>query len=51
MTDEERRPDPLIEALNEAYPYEMYGFEETEAEELRAALAKRGLEIREKSDG
>lgn len=44
------KPDPLVEALNEAYPYEMYGFDKAEAEELRAALAKRGLEIREKSD-
>ena len=44
MTEIERK------ALNEAYPYEMYGFDKAEAEELRDALAKRGLEIREKSD-
>ena len=38
------KPDPLVEVLSEA------GYTYLEADKLRAALAKRGLEIREKSD-
>ena len=39
------KPDPLVEVLSEA------GYTYLEADSLRAALAKRGLEIREKSNG
>ena len=40
------KPDPLVEALNDLYP-ETSGNRES-ADQLRAALAVRGLEIREK---
>lgn len=35
MTEIERKA--LVEALNEAYPYEMYGFDEVDADNLREA--------------
>ena len=42
------KPDPLVEAVNEAWGWR--GTHPDVTENLRAALAKRGLEIREKSD-
>ena len=42
------KPDPLVEALCEMDPDNMPN--EADAENLRAALEARGLEIREKSD-
>jgi hypothetical protein len=38
------KPDPLVEVMNEMG----FGMSKTASEEFRAALAKRGLEIREK---
>ena len=45
------KPDPLVEALKDILDEGSLHEAEEFSEELRAALAKRGLEIREKSDG
>lgn len=43
------KPDPLVEALNEGCRC-ANGYDEEDADNLRAALAARGLEIREVND-
>lgn len=45
------KPDPLVEALCEMMMEKPCKDATTLADKIRAALAKRGLEIREKSDG
>lgn len=41
------KPDPLVDAMNDSLD-RLGAFEKDEADRLRAALAKRGLEIRER---
>lgn len=44
------KPDPLVEAWLDAFPGNHMDDAREECEKIRAALAKRGLEIREKGD-